>query len=583
MGALLLRAQEYLIIVLDWFDGASHRLFVSHHGAYSIERLYALESYCSRTSKLRVATVCLLLSLPPLLVPIILELIPLQNPSDGWRANYGCWIRIFFSSCAVGLGVILQIDALIPDLKLTRWAFARVCVATSSVFTAVLLAVAALWAFPTPFSIVIGSIPWPLSLTAILVATVGVKRLQSDRTLRREILQQIYIIGVQVSLVVVYSVFNVVYSRLPPDHKAFLVLVLPIVKLAMQHAIAWSMKDLEEYQPGIVVFCIGVFNGLYMSKCMQNSGSRLTYMVIIALDTLQGILAFRRLRKTMKHIQTLAKACEQSGMFNANLLEATVQISQEPGVLLHREGKLLIRIRSPIKPHLPHQSTTKLNQLANYQIQQIAAPRALTGSGLIPFRFGYRKIWPANSARTVKNYISKPLTITFTSRSSQHRPAVCVQPIEDNNGELIQPAEDPLLIALSPTRLAQKHDIVSSALKLLFECEFHVLVEYVESLIPMMYAIYVAIMSRLPSAEYYPETRGKSPVEIDTMVVNILAYALMEAFSFLVMHLSFKWKSSLSPVTILAFVIENQTQELLGRLFVWYVFLLQFTLAHYGK
>lgn len=129
---------------------------------------------------------------------------------------------------------------------------------------------------------------------------------------------------------------------------------------------------------------------------------------------------------------------------------------------------------------------------------------------------------------------------------------------------------------------ASKQDIVSLSLKLLFECEFRVLVEYVESIIPVIYAMYIAIMAQLSSAQYYPETSGKSTSQIEAMVLNIIIYACMEALSFLFMQQWVQWKSSLSPARILAFVIENQTKELAGRLFVWYIVLLQFTLAHFG-
>lgn len=97
-----------------------------------------------------------------------------------------------------------------------------------------------------------------------------------------------------------------------------------------------------------------------------------------------------------------------------------------------------------------------------------------------------------------------------------------------------------------------------------------------------MYAIFVAIIHNLSGADYYPETRGKIITQVDTMVLNITIYAGIEACSFLVMHFCVNWQTGLSPAYILAFVIENQTQEVAGQIFVWYIFLLQFTLAHYG-
>lgn len=97
-----------------------------------------------------------------------------------------------------------------------------------------------------------------------------------------------------------------------------------------------------------------------------------------------------------------------------------------------------------------------------------------------------------------------------------------------------------------------------------------------------MYAIYIAIVAHLSGAEYYPETSGKSGKQIETMVLNIVLYASLEALSFFAMRFCVKWKCGLLLASILAFVVENQAQELSDRLCVWYLFLLQVTLAHCG-
>lgn len=98
-----------------------------------IERLYAFESYCRRTSKLRVASVCLALSLLAFLISISLELIPLQDQKEGWRANHGCWIRLFCIAFIVTIGATMQINGLVPKLKLTAIQFLGCAFATRPV------------------------------------------------------------------------------------------------------------------------------------------------------------------------------------------------------------------------------------------------------------------------------------------------------------------------------------------------------------------------------------------------------------------------------------------------------------------
>lgn len=56
--------------------------------------------------------------------------------------------------------------------------------------------------------------------------------------------------------------------------------------------------------------------------------------------------------------------------------------------------------------------------------------------------------------------------------------------------------------------LRERHDFVHAVLKLLFKCEYYVLVQYVKCAVPTMYSIYVAVVWQLPSAKYFPEMKG---------------------------------------------------------------------------
>lgn len=140
-------------------------------------------------------------------------------------------------------------------------------------------------------------------------------------------------VAVQGILMVVYPSFSAVYFWLPTDLKLLFVLLLPMVKVAMQHLVRRAMRDVEEYLPGNVVFCIGVFNALYMSKCMQSAGSCVTNGVIIALDAFQSVQSYRRLKNSMASIRSLAHDCGLQNALDRNLLTAQVKLSLEPGVL----------------------------------------------------------------------------------------------------------------------------------------------------------------------------------------------------------------------------------------------------------
>lgn len=334
---------------LDSVDRISHKLYISHCGTYDVGRLHALELYCRTTSRLRVVMVCSTISLPPFLASIVLECIPLQRPSDGWTANHGCWTRLYFISFFVTFGVLIQANALVPELQLSGCRIICACVGSAFVCTAMLIGIAAAWVFPIPFTMLVGGVPFSFIIMAFFLLAVGPRRLASQSKLRRQVKRQIYIIAMETTLVCVYCLFSVLYHRLPTEEKAWFVLILPAIKLVMQHVMVWAAKDLEQFQSGIAVFGVGVFNALFMSKCMQSAGSRVTYGIVIALDAVQSVLAYRRLEKTMTDLRFLADLCGRRTLLEQNMLQEVAQLSQKQGTLQQRE----ITLKSPASSPVP--------------------------------------------------------------------------------------------------------------------------------------------------------------------------------------------------------------------------------------
>lgn len=134
-----------------------------------------------------------------------------------------------------------------------------------------------------------------------------------------------------------------------------------------------------------------------------------------------------------------------------------------------------------------------------------------------------------------------------------------------------------------PLFVAEHGEIVEQSLRILFHCEYHALVEYIEAVVPMLYCIYVSVLTQLPSHVYYAETRNLTSTDLQRMVSNIFAYAWMEIVSFVLMHYTTKWKFGFSPLYLLAFVLENQFLEFQGRLLVCFSYVLEITLVHFGK
>lgn len=154
-------------VALNSVDRISRKVCVSHQGAFSIEQLHTLELFCREICRLRVILVCVVLSLPPFLVSIAFECIPLQN--DGWRVNSGAWIRYYFIVFFVTYGVFLQSKVLVPEFRVSYCTIFGTAVANASVMTVMAICVASQWVFPIPFMFALSSGPFTLIVSILFV------------------------------------------------------------------------------------------------------------------------------------------------------------------------------------------------------------------------------------------------------------------------------------------------------------------------------------------------------------------------------------------------------------------------------
>ncbi|KAE9022010.1 hypothetical protein PR002_g12088 [Phytophthora rubi] len=136
-------------------------------------------------------------------------------------------------------------------------------------------------------------------------------------------------------------------------------------------------------------------------------------------------------------------------------------------------------------------------------------------------------------------------------------------------------------VGLAPINgsIVQEKTLILEALQLLFQCEYLVLVECVECLVPLVFAIYKSILRLLPNAIYYPVGVGNWGT---SAVENTLIYAALEAASLLLLHYFLQRKFAFSPLYQLPFVLETQMYIIQACLFLEFVILLQFELAHLG-
>lgn len=131
--------------------------------------------------------------------------------------------------------------------------------------------------------------------------------------------------------------------------------------------------------------------------------------------------------------------------------------------------------------------------------------------------------------------------------------------------------------------LDDKRKAVEQALQVIFQCEYHILVEYVECVVPLMYMLHMITLFHFPSLKYCTDSTSQIPAQLERTAMNMLGYASLEVLSFIALHSVIKHKLGISPTHVLSFTLQNQMYEFQARLAVCYMFVLVITLYHCGS
>eukprot|EP00644_Phytophthora_capsici_P018082 jgi/Phyca11/113887/e_gw1.25.324.1 len=266
-----------------------HRSQIGHRSEYSVERLLSFRDYYLGTSVPRVVAICLLAPVPALLTALAIDCIPLKPPSEGWKANYAVWIRLFLAMFIEGVGVFYQIRAVIDPGTISIYGGVKIAITTAgfSVLTMVIFAV--LWKFPTPFGYVLVIGPYVMYFSISTALVVGRQKLIQSPRLRQQFKAQFIIVASQGVVGMCYPAFSAVFNRLSGTQQTLFIFVMPMIKFFTKQNIANAAKSYHEYIGPVVVFSVDLFNVFYVAICMQASKSAMTTLIIMISDSFHVI------------------------------------------------------------------------------------------------------------------------------------------------------------------------------------------------------------------------------------------------------------------------------------------------------
>lgn len=207
-------------------------LQVSYYGGkYSIHRLLALETYTTTTSLTHVLLVCIRTPLPMVAFISIQALLPLQDPTAGWRENYGFWMRSGILSFVVAYTLTTQAMYLIDDVVISapRLVFLSVC--TALLFTACAAAISAVLIFPVPFFVLTLSPVFYVALILSYRLVLGARILRQTLEHRDQLFRYVSFVEAQNVMVFTYPAYETLFRVAKGSaYQLPVILLLPVIK-----------------------------------------------------------------------------------------------------------------------------------------------------------------------------------------------------------------------------------------------------------------------------------------------------------------------------------------------------------------
>ncbi|KAL3658218.1 hypothetical protein V7S43_016848 [Phytophthora oleae] len=533
-----------------------NRAQVGHQGSYSVERLELLARYCDNTSVLRVILVCLLTPLPSLTVAIGLECLPLRPPSEGWASNWMFWIRLTLMVFTMNIPGASQANLFVPGFNKTAATILTESVIVCALQVGTFLLEAVIFGFPVPFLWQIGAISMGIYVSVVTRLVYGPAVFVKDSALGRQYKRFLDSFLVGLTLIGIYPLCRVLYDFIPPHNRWVVVLIIPLWKFAAKRFAVRMTRELEDFIPELVVFSVDFFSALFVSICMSTAGSFSLTALFIAVDIFFAIIKFREVHKNEKILLKLLNTRRRhatSGLRarlaasnNSELIPMLLEVVRAP-FAFHVSSLDRVRLwASP--PHLIPEELYK-------RLQTLAASGIFSGcpSDVIRVSSGPAKrvmSWKFQQISVVPVPLGSNVRITSKLRK----------------GSSARPNE--------PSKY-----LVIHGLQLLFHCEYLVLVEYIECVVPLVFVAYKSILEQSPNVIYFPGGAGQWGM---ATVINLLLFAALEIGSLVLLHVFLRWKFRFSPLYQLAFVLETQFYAVQAHLFPVTIFLLQYQLAHMG-
>lgn len=275
----------------QWITKVVGLLQVERRGKFTPAGVKELAKHVREKSLLRQVLIVLIFPFPSLLVTLTVEFIPLAAPTDGAAANWALFARLVGVVFVFSFLVFFQFSHLMPTLPFSM--LKNAIQATFVSITQSIISFIIAWKvfFPIPFGFITLSPLWMVLVITSMV--VGWAKDIKDQMpgIKEQLIKANNAWNCASTLLVIYPAYYYAYSLLSPTGRTAFSIVLPLIKVVLRTMFCAPVAHLKDEAPVAILFDVDVFNGLFMTYCMQSTPSPLTTGGLTLVGLLQAALA----------------------------------------------------------------------------------------------------------------------------------------------------------------------------------------------------------------------------------------------------------------------------------------------------
>ncbi|KAF1785822.1 hypothetical protein GQ600_19248 [Phytophthora cactorum] len=448
---------------------------VELNGSYSSERVSDLAQYTRKTSWLHVMVVILLSPLPCLLVTVIIDALPLADPSEGLQASNSFWIREYYSFLVITF--------------LAMSSSGTACLSSPSICAHGYSVGIRRWSNVRPRS----TDRFPAAIFDFGRDNLLGYQTPGSGTMLTNVIK---LWMCQVLMVVIYPPYYFIFTTLSPNGQTAFSLLLP------EYFSERTVVHLSDDVPEVITFNIEIYNALFISYCMQNSPSFGTTLIVTAALLVQLALSLRDVYEATHRIERAERQLGEEHQYgDPRYLIIKSSVGSLKMSALHQADTLLLS-----------NARDKVNQRNGTISIRVRSAGNLKNSSLQDDDV------LAESNDPIDDLVVGGHNLRFESRGIlqvQGVAGVCVQPVPEH----VMPAPKRASQQLSATSL----QYVLEVRKLMYLTEFLVLIKLFYSLtLRLCVAIYMVVMYNLPNRMYYAQLAPLTKDELYDALKNVM-------------------------------------------------------------